>query len=75
MATNERVRYAAPETAHTEHLTHAGYDPELKSYYLTTSPSTKLTTVEPLFKSGYKLQFRTGIKDTALLIKRRSLKS
>ena len=53
--------------------TYAGYDSELKSYYLTTSPDTKLIAVEPLFRNGYELQIRTGLKDTALLIKRRAM--
>lgn len=53
--------------------THAGYDSELKSYYLTTSPDTRLIAVGSLLKSGYKLQLRTGLKDTALLIKRRAI--
>ena len=51
--------------------TYAGYDPELKSYYLTTSPDTRLIAVAQLLKSGYKIQMRTGIKSVALLTKRR----
>ena len=51
--------------------THAGYDPELKNYYLTTSPETRLIAVAQLLKSGYKIQMRTGIKSVALLTKRR----